>query len=126
MGFGDRFAHLPLEPWVRTAASYLWYQYAHEGGEIGGGISAMPSLHVAIAAWVALVFRAYVSRAQIIGWAWFAAILFGSVYLGWHYAVDGIVAVAISFGAWAIAGGNLSTSIRLVKFHSATTDQAVG
>jgi membrane-associated phospholipid phosphatase len=104
IGLGDRFANLHVEPWVRTAADYLWAQYQHAGGEIGGGISAMPSLHVAIAAWIALVMRAYVPKVQLIGWIWFAAIFFGSVYLGWHYAMDGIVGILITAIAWWCAG----------------------
>jgi hypothetical protein len=103
MGFGDRFAALPLEPWVETGRAYLWQDYLRGGGKIGTGISAMPSLHVAIALWVALVLRAYKPRLTPLGLAYFAIILIGSVLLGWHYALDGIAATIIALVAWKAA-----------------------
>jgi hypothetical protein len=103
VGFGDRFAGLPLEPWVASARDYLWRDYLEGGGNIGTGISAMPSLHVAVALWVALVVRALLPRLSAIGFAFFAVILVGSVMLGWHYAVDGIAAILITLFAWQVA-----------------------
>jgi len=103
LGFGDRFTALPIEPWVATATGYLWHDYLRAGGDVGGGISAMPSLHVAIALWVALVLRSYVPRLAFLGFVYFALILIGSVLLGWHYAVDGLAATAIAIVAWRIA-----------------------
>jgi hypothetical protein len=103
MGFGDRFAALPLEPWVAAGRSYLWQDYVRGGGKIGTGISAMPSLHVAIALWVALVLRAYKPKLALLGFTYFGMILIGSVLLGWHYAVDGLAAVAIAVVAWRAA-----------------------
>ena len=70
----------------------------------------MPSLHVAIALWVALVVRAYIPRAAFLGFAYFALILIGSVLLGWHYSVDGIVSVIIVLVAWRTAAVVTSTS----------------
>lgn len=99
-GFGDRFAPMPIEPWVERARDYLWSDYLKSGGNIGGGISAMPSLHVAIALWIALVIKTYMPKASPIGWAYFVLIFVGSVHLGWHYAMDSIVAVAIALLAW--------------------------
>jgi PAP2 superfamily len=103
LGFGDRFDALPIEPWVKVTTSYLWSDYARAGGEIGTGISAMPSLHVAIALWFALVMRAYLPRAAVLGHVYFALILIGSVLLGWHYAADGIAAIAITLISWRAA-----------------------
>ena len=103
LGLGDQFSAMPVEPWVATARDYLWADYLLGGGRPGGGISAMPSMHVAVALWVALVVRSYFPPLQFLGWAYFAAILIGSVHLGWHYALDGIVATAIAGGAWALA-----------------------
>jgi hypothetical protein len=103
LGFGDRFAELPIEPWVKLASSYLWNDYLRGGGDIGTGISAMPSLHVAIALWFAFVLRAYVPRWAFLGFAYYILILIGSVLLGWHYAADGIAATGITLIAWRLA-----------------------
>jgi hypothetical protein len=60
-------------------------------------------MHVAVTLWVAFVVRAYFPRFQLIGWTYFAAILIGSVHLGWHYALDGIAASAIAAAGWLLA-----------------------
>jgi hypothetical protein len=103
LGFGPRFEHLTLQPWVETTKQYLWHDYLHAGGDIGGGISAMPSLHVAAAAWIALVWNAFGRRLGLLGFAYLAVIYIGSVILGWHYAVDGIAGILITAAAWKIA-----------------------
>jgi hypothetical protein len=112
LGFGDRFAALPIEPWVKLTSSYLWHDYARAGGDIGTGISAMPSLHVAIALWVALVIRARAPRWKFLGFLYFALILVGSVLLGWHYAADGIAATAIALLSWRLAARPLQLARR--------------
>jgi hypothetical protein len=103
LGLGDRFAELPVHPWVETTREYLWQDYLRSGGKIGGGISAMPSVHVAVALWIALTVRSYFPRFEVIGFIYFFLILFGSVLLGWHYAVDGIAACLITSLAWILA-----------------------
>lgn len=83
---------------------------------VGAGISAMPSIHVAVA------WYAYILIRHRFGWrhwlpctalAYFAAIWFGSVHLGWHYFSDGIVAVLAVSILWWIVGGYLSALDRL-------------
>jgi hypothetical protein len=103
LGLGDRFVDLPVRPLVALASEYLWRDYLSSGGRIGTGISAMPSMHVAMAMWIALVVRSIRPRLQIIGWVYFTAILIGSVHLGWHYAVDGLVAIVLAVIAWNAA-----------------------
>jgi len=70
----------------------------------GGGISAMPSMHNAVAILLAC---AGFSVHRVMGWALsiFALLIFvGSVHLGWHYALDGVVAGIVSYGLWASSG----------------------
>jgi hypothetical protein len=100
LGLGMRFAHMPIEPWVAETRAYLWRDHLRVGGEIGGGISAMPSLHVAGALWIALVWASFSRRLGYAGFIYFGLIAVGSVLLGWHYAVDGIAGIAITALAW--------------------------
>ncbi len=68
----------------------------------GTGISAMPSMHVAIAFLCFLVAWEYGRHwwSKMFGFVFFAFILVGSVHLGWHYAVDGIVSVIVTGLIW--------------------------
>jgi hypothetical protein len=99
LGFGDRFALLPVAGEVLSSRNYLWM--VHQAGFSGqyAGISAMPSLHVAIATWVALVFW----RSALFPVAVFHAVLIFllSIATGWHYAVDGLVSIALVLGIYA-------------------------
>ena len=71
---------------------------------VGGGISAMPSVHNALAALFALA--AYQLNRTIgwIVWAYAGLIWLGSIHLGWHYALDGLVAIALTYGIWIACG----------------------
>jgi len=67
----------------------------------GGGISAMPSMHIATA-------TIFVLAARGSKWIWpallfFALTFFGSVYLGYHYAIDAPVAAAVATLCWSAA-----------------------
>lgn len=81
----------------------LWTNYMNhinEGQYTVGAISAMPSVHVAIAA--LLGFRAQASHwiLGLLAWGYAFLILIGSVYLGWHYAIDGYVSIALTGLLW--------------------------
>jgi PAP2 superfamily len=80
----------------------LWNGYETQTYRFGMGISAMPSLHNAIAVLYALIgFR----FGKLLGWTLtaYAAIIFvGSVHLGWHYAVDGIFSAVGMWGIWIL------------------------
>ena len=71
---------------------------------LGVGISAMPSVHNGLAVLFALAaFR--IDRRLGFAMALYAALIWmGSVYLGWHYAVDGLVAAVLVAGVWWLTG----------------------
>ncbi len=79
---------------------YLRDAYFQPAGAIGTGISAMPSVHVAIAVLNAWFYSSLGRRRGFVAWLFAALILFGSVYTGWHYAVDGYVSIAFVSVIW--------------------------
>lgn len=103
LGLGDNFSAIPVPPITQLASDYLWQAYIKGGGDVGTGISAFPSMHVAIALWIALSVQSFNQRMGYIAHTYFAVICFGSVYLGWHYAMDGIGGSFIAMAAWWIA-----------------------
>jgi hypothetical protein len=83
------------------------YLLASRGVEsIGSGISAMPSVHVAMTMLLVLMMH---SR---FGWRWptwlavayLAVIQVGSVHLAWHYAVDGLLSMVLVPILWFALG----------------------
>lgn len=93
--YADRYAG--LFPLLKSAPVTLAGQQllaaAYTDGKQGAflGISAMPSLHVAFAALVAAAAGRINRAIQISTWAFWAAIVIGSVHLGYHYLSDSIV-----------------------------------
>ena len=83
---------------------------AYESGRPGlvVGISAVPSLHVAITFWMYLAARTLAPRAAPLALAYFIVIWLASVQLGWHYFVDGLVGALAMIGIWAVAGAVFS------------------
>lgn len=72
------------------------------------GIAAMPSLHVAGTA-LYMFYLFMVSRLfGILGLLFTCFMLFGSVFLQWHYAVDGYVGFLFAYGIWFFATGRKS------------------
>jgi len=103
-----------FSPLVDTLRSYdlmavalqddLWNIFATNGDAPGAGLSAFPSMHCASATLFALF---GFTRSRGLGWALTAfavCIYIGSIYLGWHYAVDGIAGVAIALCVWIGCG----------------------
>lgn len=71
---------------------------------LGSGITAMPSMHVAIAYLFWLAMRRISKPAGIFFGAYFAIIWIGSVHLAYHYAVDGLVSVIAVTVLWRVSG----------------------
>lgn len=107
---GDRFAplHHILESrgaeMVLSTSDAMWT--AQLSGHFGlvAGISAAPSMHIAISFWILLVARSLAPRAVPLAAAYFAFIWIASVQLGWHYVTDGLVGVAGMAALWWLAG----------------------
>lgn len=75
-----------------------WF-YANSRG-LGSGITAMPSMHIAMAFLYYLAMRHVSKRAGQFFFAFFVLIFIGSVHLAYHYAVDGIVSVIVTSAIW--------------------------
>jgi len=88
----------------------LWSSYVAKGLAVGGGISAMPSLHVAIAFSFVLLGAAIDRRLALAAGAFTVLILIGSVHLGWHYAIDGYVSIPLTWLIWRTVGWLLDSS----------------
>src|SRR5687767_14051516 len=72
----------------------LWQAYSAGDYTIAKGISAAPSMHLA-STWLIWRLAWTMGRpARIAGSAFLALIFVGSIHLGWHYAVDGYIAIA--------------------------------
>ena len=90
-------------PVVVKASEHLWQAYSGGYSAIGGGISAMPSVHVATTTWAALALTRFWRFAAVPAWAFWLLIVAGSVALGWHYLADGIAGAAGALGCWYLA-----------------------
>ena len=82
----------------------LWAGYTGQLTFKFDGISAMPSLHVALP--VLLTFVAYRLQPWVgIAFGFYSLlILIGSVHLAWHYAVDGYASIVAVPFIWALSG----------------------
>lgn len=83
---------------------HLWRGYAGLAAYRIEGISAMPSMHVAMSMLLVLLYARICRLAALAAGVFGGLILIGSVMLGWHYAVDGYVGAALVFPLWWIAG----------------------
>lgn len=92
-------------------AAYLFDSLHSQQPTFGTGISAMPSMHVAIAVLNAWFLSSRNRYLGFVGWAFAVAILFGSVYTGWHYAVDGYVSIIVVSAIWWATGRNWSRTL---------------
>ena len=83
------------------------YLHTRVGDEsIGAGISAFPSMHVAITSLLVIAvwdrFRVSWQTGMALGFH--LGIFVGSVHLGWHYGVDGLASMIATVALWKVVG----------------------
>lgn len=79
-----------------TVQHYLWSLHNAGTSGIGSGISAFPSMHVSLVTLNALFLFEHRRRLGLAAFAYVAFVVASSVYLGWHYAIDGYAAIAVT------------------------------
>ncbi|MFN2101029.1 phosphatase PAP2 family protein [Altererythrobacter sp. MF3-039] len=82
----------------------LLLAFQQQARGLGAGITAMPSLHVAIACLFWLAMRQLDRRAGHFFLTFLAVIWVGSVHTAYHYAVDGLISIIGVFVIWKFSG----------------------
>jgi hypothetical protein len=107
--FADQMAYLeaanrqyPVATLEVQRELVAWYRAGDFG--LGRGISAMPSMHVALSFLFYLGVRRVSRKAGWFFGAFCFTIMIASVHLGYHYAVDGYVSLALVGAVWWLAG----------------------
>ena len=99
-----RAANAQLPIWEFAEQNRLLAAAASGKPVLGSGISAMPSMHIAVATLMALIGWRFGRTAGIVGTVYLAIIVAGSIHLGWHYALDGVAGAAGASLLWLAAG----------------------
>jgi len=99
-----READVQYPIWALGAQNGLLHSYQTSQTGLGAGISALPSLHVAVAALNARLAFHFGRMVGLLATAFALTILVGSVHLGWHYAVDGYLSLILVPVIWWLAG----------------------
>ena len=108
---GERFADLAMalegsgirNSTIGAVQDVLWQRFETDEGSMMLGISAFPSMHVAIAAITTMYLNERSRWLVPVGIGFLAIILFTSVYTGFHYAIDGYFSIAaVLAGNWLL------------------------
>ena len=102
-----------------NAQDMLWTDYLKSDTKIGSGISAMPSMHVAVAMLLYLSARDINKIAGYFMLGFLIIIQIGSVHLGWHYALDGYVSMILVYIIWCLLGKWIDFQLRSSSFAKA-------
>lgn len=114
--FADFFATMRAHGFEETTVARiqdLLLRFHLDGmAHFGSGISAFPSVHVGIATLIGLYIWSRFGRLGALAMLFPLGTQAFSVVLGWHYAVDGYVAIAVVAIAWHVAGRALARPTR--------------
>lgn len=112
--------------YMAQASAYLLASYQSDAAGFGTGISAMPSMHLAIVTLNACMLSSLNRLMGMLAWTYVALILLGSVYLGWHYAIDGYFSIAAVGVIWWAMGRALAASRAEAEPEFAAQPDALG
>ncbi|HWU61956.1 MAG TPA: phosphatase PAP2 family protein [Ensifer sp.] len=85
---------------ITSYSDYLLYAYRSREFVFASGISAFPSVHVAVATLAAWFLTSFGRRCAVIGWTNAVIVQYGSIYSGWHYAIDGDASLILVSACW--------------------------
>ena len=85
--------------WFSIVQPGLWESYVSEDQAIGSGIAAFPSLHVAMIMVAALYLSEKHMFLHAFGIFMVIAVMFSSVWVGYHYAIDGYFSIVAVYAA---------------------------
>jgi len=88
--------------WALDVQADLWK--LHAAGSAEASLSAMPSMHNGSTLLFAMASSGWPAWIRRCLWAYVPVIFVGSIYLGYHYAVDGYAGWMLALAAWWIAG----------------------
>jgi hypothetical protein len=128
--FPAEFSHLPASAVTHLQAVLMEHRVAflRAPDAAGGGqaIAAFASLHASMTFTAALAAQllGVGRRLRITLWVVFAVTLTGTIYLGWHYAVDDLAGVGIALCAVAAARGLTGIDLGRTRRMAAATAPA--
>jgi hypothetical protein len=101
--------------------NYLSTLHQSDEARIGAGISAMPSMHIVmVLLWLFPMW--HLNRVLGLVFVVYTGVIwFGSVHLGWHYFVDGLVSLFVVAIIWRVCGHITGLSGRRIQLLRATT-----
>jgi PAP2 superfamily len=94
--------HIPFSALILQ--DLLWQSQLTGDFGIAKGISAAPSMHIASTWIIARVAWSMGRTARFFGSLFLLFIFVGSIHLGWHYALDGYLAIAGAWALWRLTG----------------------
>jgi hypothetical protein len=96
--------------WMRPGQVAMWLLHSSGASFPSTGITAMPSMHLVVVTLAACWFWGRGRHALAV--AAVAFTLVGSVVTGWHYWLDGVVAIVVTVMVWHFTRAGRSTGAR--------------